>query len=193
MRAVSRLWLCGILGGCAWLSGAYAEGADAATVPIEEATMTFILTSSAFQEGGSIPSLHTCEGQDLSPPLAWTDPPAGTKSFALINDDPDAPGRTWVHWVLYNLPPSLRRLPASVPLDQELPDGSRQGMTDFGRIGYGGPCPPSGTHRYFFKLYALDTPLALAPGATKRQLEQAMQDHILANAQLMGTYRRTSR
>lgn len=152
-----------------------------------------IVTSAAFKDGGPIPSTYTCDGEDTSPPLAWTDPPPGTKSLAFINDDPDAPGKTWVHWVLSNLPPSSRGLPAGVPPDEELPDGTRQGMTDFGRIGYGGPCPPSGTHRYYFKLYALDTLLTLAPGATKPQLEQAMQGHVLTQAQLMGTYRRASR
>jgi Raf kinase inhibitor-like YbhB/YbcL family protein len=155
--------------------------------------MNFRLTSSAFQEGQAIPSTYTCEGQDTSPPLAWTDPPAGTKSFALINDDPDAPGKTWVHWVVYNLPSSVRRLPETVPSDQELSDGTRQGLTDFGRTGYGGPCPPSGTHRYFFKLYALDSLVPLSSGATKQRLEEAMQGHVLAQAQLMGTYRRKGR
>jgi Raf kinase inhibitor-like YbhB/YbcL family protein len=155
--------------------------------------MGLTLTSAAFQDGGAIPSAYTCDGRDLSPPLAWSDPPADTKSFALISDDPDAPMGTWVHWVAYHLAPSMRQLSEGVPRDQELPDGTRQGMTDFGRIGYGGPCPPSGTHRYFFKLYALDTMLALPPGATKSQLEEAMNGHVLAQAQLMGTYRRKGR
>ena len=159
----------------------------------EEATMSLTLSSSAFTEGTAIPALYTCEGNDTSLPLAWTDPPAGTKSLALISDDPDAPGKTWVHWVLYNVPPSARMLPAGFPTTQELPDGIRQGMTDFGRPGYGGPCPPSGTHRYYFKLYALDTMLSLPPGATKAQVESAMNGHILARAQLMGTYRRAGR
>ena len=156
----------------------------------EEPTMPFTLTSTAFTEGQAIPAVYTCEGRDISPPLAWTGPPAGTKSFVLISDDPDAPGKTWVHWVLYNLPPSVRALPEAVPSDRELPDGTRQGMTDFVRIGYGGPCPPSGTHRYFFKLYALDAMLTLAPGATKAQLEAAMEGRLLAETHLMGTYRR---
>jgi Raf kinase inhibitor-like YbhB/YbcL family protein len=155
--------------------------------------MAFMLTSSAFQEAQPIPAVHTCEGRDLSPPLAWTDPPAGTKSFALINDDPDAPGKTWVHWVVYNLPASARGLPEAVSSEEELSDGTRQGMTDFDRIGYGGPCPPSGTHRYFFTLSALDTTLTLPPGATKVQVEAAMQGHVLAQAQLVGTYRRKGR
>ena len=152
--------------------------------------MGFTLTSSGFREGQAIPALYTCEGRDISPPLAWTDPPAKTASFALISDDPDAPGKTWVHWVLYNLPPSTRKLAAAFPTDQELADGTRQEMTDFGRTGYGGPCPPSGTHRYFFTLYALDAMLALSPGATKPQVEAAMQGRVLGQAQVMGTYRR---
>ena len=166
------------------------DGAGSAS---EEASMSVTLSSSAFTEGAPIPALHTCEGKEISPPFAWTDPPVDTKSLALISDDPDAPGKTWVHWVLYNVPPSARMLPAGFPTTQELPDGTRQGMTDFGRTGYGGPCPPSGTHRYYFKLYALDTMLSLSSGATKAQVESAMHGHILAHAQLMGTYRRAGR
>ena len=153
-------------------------------------TVCLAITSPAFTDGGAIPSVYTCEGRDVSPPLAWTDPPPGTNSLALISDDPDAPGKTWVHWVLYNLPPSARKLPEAFPPDEERPDGTRQGTTDFGRVGYGGPCPPSGTHRYFFKLYALDALLSLSPGATKPQFEAAMKGHLLAEAQLMGTYRK---
>ena len=152
--------------------------------------MALTMTSPAFNEGQPIPTVYTCDGENVSPPLAWTDPPAGTKSFALINDDPDAPGKTWVHWVAYNMPASARRLPERCPTSAQLPDGTRQGMTDFGRSGHGGPCPPSGTHRYDFTLYALDAMLSLPSKATKAQLEAAMQGHILASAQLMGTYRR---
>lgn len=177
----SRLVVLGVFGWCAGIHAA------------EEGQMGLGLTSAAFNEGGSIPSQYTCDGQDASPPLSWTEPPAGTQSFALISDDPDAPGKTWVHWVVYHLPPSARELPEAVRAEKALPDGTRQGMTDFGRIGYGGPCPPSGTHRYFFTLYALDTMLPLAAGATKRQLEEAMRGHVLAQAQLMGTYRRAGR
>lgn len=157
------------------------------------AAAAFALTSSAFLDGQAIPALYTCEGKDLSPPLAWTNPPAGTQSLALIADDPDAPGKTWVHWVLYNLPASRRELEEGFPASPELEDGIRQGMTDFGRTGYGGPCPPSGVHRYFFKLYALDAVLSLKPSAAKRQLESAMEGHVLGQAQLMGTYRRKGR
>jgi len=155
--------------------------------------MAFTLTSSAFKDGKPIPSTYTCDGTNISPALSWTEPPVGTESLALISDDPDAPMGTWVHWVVYNLPPSVRQLPEVLPADGQLPDGTRQGRTDFGRTGYGGPCPPSGTHRYFFKLYALETTLSLAPGATAKQLETAMRGHVVAEAQLMGTYRRTGR
>lgn len=149
---------------------------------------TFQLTSTAFSQGTPIPALYTCQGRDISPPLAWGEPPASTRSFALIMDDPDAPVGIWVHWVIYNLPPEARSLPEALPTDGQLPDGSLQGKNSWNRLGYGGPCPPSGTHRYFFKLYALDTTLSLSTGASKGQLIQAMEGHILAQAELMGTY-----
>ena len=153
--------------------------------------MVWSLSSSAFREGAQIPSQYTCEGADSSPPLSWTDPPAGTKSLALILDDPDAPMGTWVHWVAYNLPANLRALPEHVPTDAKLADATLQGLNDFGRTGYGGPCPPPGSsHRYVFKLYALDAPLTLAPRATKAQLEQEINHHRLAQAQLIGRYQR---
>jgi len=153
--------------------------------------MAFALNTTAFQDGGDIPKKYTCDGPDLSPGLSWSDPPANTQSFALIADDPDAPAGTWVHWVLYDLPAGMRQLPEGVLKDKELKGGGRQGTNDFRRIGYGGPCPPAGApHRYFFKLYALDKKLDLAPGAGKRALEQAMQGRILAQAELMGKYKR---
>ena len=155
--------------------------------------MAWQFFSPAFADGHPIPAVYTCEGRDVSPPLRWSDPPAGTMSVALISDDPDAPGKTWVHWVLYNLPDDVRTLPEAMAPDAQLPDGARQGRTDFGRTGYGGPCPPSGTHRYVFKLYALDRMLELSPSATKAQLEAAMHGHVLAQAQLIGTYRRAGR
>jgi Raf kinase inhibitor-like YbhB/YbcL family protein len=150
----------------------------------------FELTSSAFAQGESIPQAYTCGGEDLSPPLTWGDPPRGTRSFALIVDDPDAPVGTWVHWVLFNLPARARALEKGLPSDAELPDGSRHGNNSWRHLGYGGPCPPSGTHRYFFSLYALDTALDLKAGAIKEQLVKAMEGHILAQAQLMGMYAR---
>lgn len=147
--------------------------------------MTITLTSSAFSDGGAIPKKHTCDGEDVSPALSWSGIPEGTKSLALIMDDPDAPAGTWVHWVLYDLPPDLSGLPEGT---QKL---GIEGMTSFRKPGYGGPCPPKGKpHRYFFKLYALDTILGLKAGATKGDLEKAMRGHLLAQGQLMGTYGR---
>ena len=153
--------------------------------------MALKVESLAFSPGGDIPRQHTCDGPDLSPPLRWSEPPAGTQSLALICDDPDAPAGTWVHWVLYRIPASARGLPEGVPKRETLADGSRQGRNDFGKVGYGGPCPPRGPkHRYFFKLYALDTVLDLPPGATKAELLKAMEGHILAQGELMGRYGR---
>lgn len=155
------------------------------------ATMPFSLQSSAFKEGAEIPRQHTCEGADVSPTLAWTEPPAKTQSFALIADDPDAPVGTWVHWVAWNIPAATRQLAENVAKSAELPGGGRQGSNDFRKTGYGGPCPPPGKpHRYFFKLYALDTTLDLKAGASKKDLEQAMKGHVLAEARLMGKYQR---
>jgi Raf kinase inhibitor-like YbhB/YbcL family protein len=152
--------------------------------------MEIKVTSSAFAEGGLIPAKYTCDGSDISPPLQWEAVPEGTKSIALISDDPDAPMGTWVHWVLFNLPAETRKLEENIPPDKTLPNGAKQGLSDFGRIGYGGPCPPSGTHRYFFKIYALDTKLDLAAGARKRELLKAMEGHILGQGQLIGKYKR---
>jgi Raf kinase inhibitor-like YbhB/YbcL family protein len=148
------------------------------------------ITSSVFTEGSIIPSKYTCDGQDISPPLEWKDIPAGTKSFALICDDPDAPRGTWVHWVAYNIPPNISKLDENVKPELELKNGVIQGNNDWPKIGYGGPCPPSGTHRYYFKLYALDTILPIKPGASKAQLLNAMKGHVIAEAQLMGKYKR---
>ncbi len=149
-----------------------------------------IIMSSAIQEGGMIPVKYTCDGQDLSPPLSWNGVPDNAKSLALISDDPDAPMGTWVHWVVYNIPPGVMGFEEDVSKDTLARQGVVQGMTDFRRQEYGGPCPPSGTHRYYFKLYALDTTLSPGPGATKKQVEQAMEGHILAQAQLVGRYAR---
>ena len=152
--------------------------------------MTIQLTSTAFTEGNPIPSQYTCDGTDISPPLKWSNVPENARSLALICDDPDAPLGTWVHWVMFNIPPSATELAEAVPSDEVLDNGARQGKNDFKRLGYGGPCPPRGTHRYFFKLYALDTELDLSAGAKKKDVEGAMQGHILAQGQLMGTYTR---
>ena len=151
--------------------------------------MSIQITSSIFEEGGMIPRANTCDGPDVSPDLSWEGVPAETKSLALICDDPDAP-RNWVHWVLFNIPPQENHLPSEIPSDAVLNNNARHGKNDFGKLGYGGPCPPGGTHRYYFKLYALDTELDLDSGATRAQVEEAMQGHILAKGQLMGRYSR---
>jgi Raf kinase inhibitor-like YbhB/YbcL family protein len=157
---------------------------------VEAVNMTIQLTSSAFNNGDPIPARHARRGDNISPALAWSGAPSGTQSFALIVDDPDAPGRTWVHWVVYDLSGGNTDLPEGVTSNDDLPGDAVQGRNDWGESGYGGPQPPSGTHRYFFKLYALDTMLTLSPGATKDALLKAMEGHILAQGQLMGTHTR---
>ena len=156
-----------------------------------------VLNSSAFEPNGAIPAKYTCEGEDVSPALAWSGVPSGTKSLALIVDDPDAPDpaapkMTWVHWVLYDVPPWAQGLPEAVGASS-LPRGTREGLNDWKRTGYGGPCPPIGRHRYFFKLYALDTELGDLGEPTKAQLEKAMAGHILGEAQLVGTYQNSGK
>jgi Raf kinase inhibitor-like YbhB/YbcL family protein len=148
------------------------------------------LTSPAFTEGGMIPAKYTCDGRGVSPPLAWTDVPANTRTLALIADDPDAPAGLWTHWLVFNLPPSATGLPEGVPAEKTLSSGGVQGTNTARRIGYSAPCPPSGTHRYVFKLYALDASLPLASNATAKDVQAAMQGHVLAQAQLMGRYKR---
>ncbi|MSS71532.1 MAG: YbhB/YbcL family Raf kinase inhibitor-like protein [Candidatus Latescibacteria bacterium] len=153
--------------------------------------MAIRLTSPAFTEGASIPARHTCYGKDLSPPLKWRGAPLRTRNFALTCDDPDAPGGDWVYWVLYNIPPSVTEIPEGIPLKEVVLNSAKQGLNDFRRIGYGGPCPPpGGPHRYVFKLYALNTELSLKPGAAMRDLLRAMEGNILAEGQLKGTYKR---
>lgn len=153
--------------------------------------MSFTIRSTAFSDGGEIPRMHSCDGASLSPELHWKDAPAGTQSFALIVDDPDAPGGTFTHWTLWNIPGQTTALPQGVPASAVLSNGARQGKNDFGSIGYGSPCPPPGkAHRYFFKLFALDTRLALKASAGRRELERAGRRHVLAQAKLVGTYRR---
>ncbi len=148
------------------------------------------LKSSAFQNNQEIPRKYTGDGADVSPTLMWNDPPSGAKAFALICDDPDAPLGTWVHWVIYDVPADATRLAERVPVQESLPNGAKQGMNDFKKMGYGGPCPPRGpAHRYFFKLYALDRSTNLKPRATKQQLLAAMKGHILGEAQLIGKYK----
>ena len=151
------------------------------------------VTSTAFKEGQSIPRQYTCDGVNISPPLEWNGVPKSAKTIAIIADDPDAPPGTWVHWVLFNLPAENIGLVENLPTTESLKAGGFQGNNDFQKIGYGGPCPPSGTHRYFFKVYALDNELPLKAGATKADIEKAMQGHIVAQTQLMGTYSREKR
>jgi Raf kinase inhibitor-like YbhB/YbcL family protein len=143
------------------------------------------LSSTAFQHNGLIPSKYTCDGADINPPLMMENAPQSTKSLALIVDDPDAPAGTWVHWVMWNISPSTNDIK-----ENTIPQGAEQGTNDFRKRSYGGPCPPSGTHRYFFKLYALDTILSLAPNTTKASLEKAMKGHIAAQGELIGLYKR---
>lgn len=149
------------------------------------------LSSTAFADGQPIPVKYTCDKENVSPPLKWSGVPAEAKSLALIADDPDAPVGTWVHWVLYDLPATASELSEGLPKGQYVPGGAKQGLNDFKHLGYGGPCPPPGNpHRYYFKLYALDSLLELKPGATKKEVEGAIQKHTLAQTQLMGTYKR---
>jgi Raf kinase inhibitor-like YbhB/YbcL family protein len=171
--------------------GGGSQGED--TVPRQETKgekMAIEITSAAFEDGDAIPARYTCNGQDVSPPLSWESVPDGTRSLALIADDPDAPSGTYVHWVIYNLPPDTRGLPEDVPNQQTLPDGAAQGVNGAGSVGYIGPCPPGGTHRYFFKIYALDTEIGLGGGATKEEALDAIEIHVVAEGQLIGTYRR---
>jgi len=163
--------------------------ADAGNRQKGEPGMALNLTSSDFQPGSSIPKKNTCDDADVSPRLKWTDEPANTQAFALIMDDPDAPAGTWVHWVIYDLLPSTHELPEGVPKQDEVLGGAHQGRNDFKRTGYGGPCPPRGsTHRYFFKLYALNAKLGLKAGATKADVEKAMQGKIVAQGELMARF-----
>jgi Raf kinase inhibitor-like YbhB/YbcL family protein len=148
------------------------------------------LTSNAFVDNSLIPLKYTCDGANISPPLSWDEIPPNTQSLVLIVDDPDAPGKTFVHWVVYDIPPTVKQFPEHIPSSKTLPNGGIQGKNDFGKLGYGGACPPSGTHRYFFHLYALDKKLNLEPGMSKNQILTAMKDHVLAKTELMGKYQR---
>jgi Raf kinase inhibitor-like YbhB/YbcL family protein len=168
--------------------GLCGAGADAANTSSKGPMQ---LSSPAFGENEIIPAKYTCDSENVSPPLKWNGVPTETKSFALIADDPDAPMGTWVHWVLFDLPSTTTELPEALPKSQYIPGRAKQGLNDFKHLGYGGPCPPPGkAHRYFFKLYALDSVLDLKPGATKKEVERAMGKHIVAQGQLMGTYER---
>jgi Raf kinase inhibitor-like YbhB/YbcL family protein len=154
-------------------------------------TMPFQIVSKSFQNGHDIPAKHTCSGADASPDLAWIAAPAGTKAFVLVLDDPDAPGGTFLHWLIFNIPGTTTQLPPAMSKDPEMKDGTRQGKNDFDKLGYSGPCPPPGAaHRYVFHLYALNSPLEMKPGATRRQLGMAMAGKVLAEAQLTGKFKR---
>lgn len=147
--------------------------------------MNFHLTSQVIKENQPIPPKYTCDGENISPPIEWKNSPKETKSFTLIVDDPDAPNKTWVHWIVYNIPPTITEFK-----EGKIPEGCLEGITDFGKIGYGGPCPPSGVHHYYFKLYALDRMIELPEGATKNQLEKTIKPYIVAETKLMGIYQR---
>jgi len=161
------------------------------STPVNENKSGIKLTSKAFNEGQAIPRGYTCDGANVSPPLEWTGVPKSAKTLAIVADDPDAPAGTWVHWVLYNLPSDVIGMVENTPPIETLSGGGMQGTNDFQKIGYGGPCPPRGSHRYFFKIYALDSELPLKPGASKVDLEPAMEGHIISQGQLIGTYRRS--
>jgi Raf kinase inhibitor-like YbhB/YbcL family protein len=168
----------------ALVAPAEVRGQKAASSKIE-------LKTTSFTPGGFIPKRFTCEAADVSPALAWTDPPLGTQSFAIIEDDPDAPSGTFVHWVVYDLPAAYRKLPEALSGNDQMSGGGRQGTNGFSRTGYSGPCPPPGRpHRYFIRLYAVDAILNLRPAASRKELDAAMQGHILAQAELMGRYQR---
>ncbi len=161
------------------------------SVPLHAADLQ--LTSPAFKEGESIPRKYTCDAENVSPPLEWRAIPAGTQSFALIADDPDRPKGGWTHWVIFDLPPTINNLPEGLPPIDRLANGEIHGRNDFKKNGYGGPCPPQGAHRYFFRLYALDTALHLEPGVSVQAVNEAMKGHIVAQAELMGRYQRSAK
>ncbi len=186
IAVIVSLELCFLLfSGCA---GRQHQVVQPASTPKEDKA-EIKLTSVAFKDGQSIPSPYTCDGVNISPPLEWNGVPKTATTVAIVADDPDAPAGTFVHWLLYNLPADNIGLVENVPTSENLKAGGFQGKNDFGKIGYGGPCPPSGTHRYFFKIYALDGDLPLKAGATKAELIKAMEGHIVLQGQLMGTYR----
>jgi Raf kinase inhibitor-like YbhB/YbcL family protein len=183
----------GVLVLLAFLPACGGKPSSESILPEDPRRNTIRLESPAFADGGNIPKIHTCEGEDSSPPLKWSGVPDTAKSLAIVVEDVDAPRGTWTHWVLFNLPADLRELPQKVPTQERVeldPSGktARQGTNDFGKTGYGGPCPPSGTHRYIFRIFALDVQLGLGPKATRQELLQSLKDHILAEGKLTGRY-----
>lgn len=188
-QAITLLSLMLAVAGCATRPKVSAQNSASTPTP-QTADGSLKLTSTAFKEGEPIPRQYTCNGVNVSPSLEWSGVPKSAKTLVIIADDPDAPSGTWVHWVLYNLPVDNIGMVENLPATDELRAGGFQGKNDFGKIGYGGPCPPSGTHRYFFKIYALDSELPLKAGATKAEVEKAMAGHVVAQGQLMGTYRK---
>ena len=197
VRRVGGAFLLGIIFNCLpvqWIEAAETSSLASQKEKKEKAVMSMSITSSSFPNHGAIPTRHTCDGHDISPELFWTEVPAGAKSLVLIVDDPDAPDpaapkRTWVHWVLYNIPPGTAGLSEGIAA-AELPSGTREGLNDWHHTGYGGPCPPVGNHRYFHKLYALDTVLPDLKQPTKAALEKAMQGHIIEYSELIGRYQK---
>jgi Raf kinase inhibitor-like YbhB/YbcL family protein len=183
-RVWTALWIVALMAGSTACNGAQPQVVD-------DSVGTLLVESGAFEAEGTIPQFYTCDGNDISPPLRWSEPPAGTQSLALIFDDVDAPAGTWIHWVTFNIPTDARSLPEGVPTDPHAAGLGVQGSNSWGRLGYGGPCPPKGdSHRYTFRLYALDTALDLDAGASRAELEQTMEGHILSTGQLMGRYSR---
>jgi Raf kinase inhibitor-like YbhB/YbcL family protein len=180
-----------VLSACA-ATGTTPMGAPAAAAPtpVNNGGTTMQVTSPAFKEGETIPKQYTCDGANISPALAWTGVPATAKTLALIVEDPDAPSGTWIHWVLFNISTSETGLAENILADKTLPKGALSGTSSFKKLGYGGPCPPSGTHRYYFKLYAIDGALSLANNATAQDVEAAMAGHVVGQGQLMGRYKR---
>ncbi len=187
-RVLTLLLIAPLIAGCASRSQSVTPPSPANTPPDNKAEIK--LTSAAFKEGEAIPRAYTCDGVNISPPLEWSGVPKTARTIAIVADDTDAPGGTWVHWALYNLPAENIGLVENLPLTENLKAGGFQGTNDFQKIGYRGPCPPSGTHHYYFRIYALDSELTLKAGATKAELLKAMDDHVVLQGRLMGTYRR---
>src|SRR5438132_168802 len=188
-RFILALFSCILICSCARQPQSVSNQTNVPTTNQNQASANIKVSSTAFKEGEPIPPQHTCDGVNISPSLEWT-PTPGAKTLAIVCDDPDAPAGAFTHWLVYNLPGATMGLIENMPAQEKVAGGGIQGTNDFGKIGYGGPCPPRGTHRYFFKVYALDSELPLKPAATKDQLMKAMEGHVIAQGQLIGTYAR---